>query len=121
MNYRVCLVVMLMASVAQAQAQAPTPDISSATCLKLNREITRYIRRGVDLPLVELTLFRQTRHRLIEEYEAGQYPLELLATALYELARDTVKVVEACRRKPSRKFIEMLPESVQTLLAPTDR
>ena len=119
MNCRVCLVVMLMASV--AQAQAPTPDISSATCLKLNREITRYIRRGVDLPLVELTLFRQTRHRLIEEYEAGQYPLELLATALYELARDTVKVVEACRRKPSRKFIEMLPESVQTLLAPTDR
>ena len=119
MNYRVCLVVMLMASV--AQAQAPTPDISSATCLKLNREITRYIRRGVDLPLVELTLFRQTRHRLIEEYEAGQYPLELLATALYDLARDTVKVVEACQRKPSRKFIEMLPESVQTLLAPTDR
>ena len=114
MNYRVCLVVMLMASV--AQAQAPTPDISSATCLKLNREITRYIRRGVDLPLVELTLFRQARHRLIEEYEAGQYPLELLATALYELARDTVKVVGACRRKPSRKFIEMLPESVQTLL-----
>ena len=114
MNYRVCLVVMLMASV--AQAQAPTPDISSATCLKLNREITRHIRRGVDLPLVELTLFRQTRHRLIEEYEAGQYPLELLATALYELARDTVKVVGACRRKPSRKFIEMLPESVQTLL-----
>ncbi len=119
MNYRVCLVVMLMASV--AQAQAPTPDISSATCLKLNREITRYIRRGVDLPLVELTLFRQARHRLIEEYEAGQYPLELLATALYDLARDTVKVVEACQRKPSRKFIEMLPESVQTLLAPTDR
>lgn len=119
MNYRVCLVVMLMASV--AQAQAPTPDISSATCLKLNREITRYIRRGVDLPLVELTLFRQARHRLIEEYEAGQYPLELLATALYDLARDTVKVVEACQRKPSRKFIEMLPESVQTLLAPTER
>ena len=119
MNYRVCLVVMLMASV--AQAQAPTPDISSATCLKLNREITRHIRRGVDLPLVELTLFRQARHRLIEEYEAGQYPLELLATALYDLARDTVKVVEACQRKPSRKFIEMLPESVQTLLAPTDR
>ena len=82
----------------------------------MNREITRHIRRGVDLPLVELTLFRQTRHRLIEEYEAGQYPLELLATALYELARDTVKVVEACRRKPSRKFVEMLPESVQTLL-----
>ena len=119
MNYRVCLVVMLMASV--AQAQAPTPDISSATCLKLNREITRYIRRGVDLPLVELTLFRQARHRLIEEYEAGQYPLELLATALYDLARDTVKVVEACQRKPSRKFIEMLPESVQALLAPRER
>ena len=119
MNYRVCLVVMLMASV--AQAQAPTPDISSATCLKLNREITRHIRRGVDLPLVELTLFRQARHRLIEEYEAGQYPLELLATALYDLARDTVKVVEACQRKPSRKFIEMLPESVQTLLAPRER
>ena len=119
MNYRVCLVVMLMASV--AQAQAPTPDISSATCLKLNREITRHIRRGVDLPLVELTLFRQTRHRLIEEYEAGQYPLELLATALYELARDTVEVVEACRRKPSRKFVEMLPESVQALLAPRER
>ena len=119
MNHLVWLVVMLMASV--AQAQAPTPDISSATCLKLNREITRYIRRGVDLPLVELTLFRQARHRLIEEYEAGQYPLELLATALYDLARDTVKVVEACQRKPSRKFIEMLPESVQTLLAPTDR
>lgn len=50
MNHLVWLVVMLMASVAQAQAQAPTPDISSATCLKLNREITRYIRRGVDLP-----------------------------------------------------------------------
>ena len=119
MNHLVWLVVMLMASV--AQAQAPTPDISSATCLKLNREITRHIRRGVDLPLVELTLFRQTRHRLIEEYEAGQYPLEVLATALYELARDTVKVVGACRRKPSRKFVEMLPESVQALLAPRER
>ena len=119
MNHLVWLVVMLMASV--AQAQAPTADISGATCLKLNREITRHIRRGVDLPLVELTLFRQTRHRLIEEYEAGQYPLELLATALYELARVTVKVVEACRRKPSRKFVEMLPESVQALLAPRER
>ena len=119
MNHLVWLVVMLMASV--AQAQAPTPDISSATCLKLNREITRHIRRGVDLPLVELTLFRQTRHRLIEEYEAGQYPLELLATGLYELAREAVKVVGACRRKPSRKFVEMLPESVQTLLKPRGR
>ena len=114
MNHRSGLVVMLMASV--AQAQAPALDISSATCLKLNREITRHTGRGVDLPLVELRLFVQTRHRLIEEFEAGQYPLELLATALYELARDTVKVVGACRRKPTRKFIEMLPESVQTLL-----
>lgn len=121
MNYRGCLIVMLMASVAQAQAQAPAPDISSATCLKLNREITRYIRRGIDLPLVELTLFMQTRHRLIEGFEAGQYPLDLLATGLYELARDTVKVVRVCRRKPSRKFVEMLPESVQTLLKPRGR
>ena len=119
MNYQSGLVVMLMASV--AQAQAPALDISSATCLKLNREITRHTGRGVDLPLVELRLFVQTRHRLIEEFEAGQYPLELLATALYELARDTVKVVGACRRKPSRKFVEMLPESVQAILAPRER
>lgn len=119
MNYRGCLVVMLMASV--AQAQEPALDISTATCLKLNREITRHMGRGVDLPLVELTLFKQTRHRLIEGFEAGQYPLDLLATGLYELARDTVKVVRACRRKPSRRFVEMLPESVQTLLKPRGR
>ena len=116
MNYRSGIVVMLMASV--AQAQAPALDISSATCLKLNREITWHTGRGVDLPLVELRLFVQTRYRLIEGFEAGQYPLDLLATALYELARDTVKVVGACRRKPSRNFVEMLPESVQTLLKP---
>ena len=116
MNHRSGLVVMLMASV--AQAQAPALDISSATCLKLNREITWHTGRGVDLPLVELRLFVQTRYRLIEGFEAGQYPLDLLATALYELARDTVKVVGACRRKPSRNFVEMLPESVQTLLKP---
>ncbi|PAA16074.1 hypothetical protein [Pseudomonas fragi] len=116
MNHRSGLVVMLMASV--AQAQEPALDISSATCLKLNREITWHTGRGVDLPLVELRLFVQTRYRLIEGFEAGQYPLDLLATALYELARDTVKVVGACRRKPSRNFVEMLPESVQTLLKP---
>ena len=116
MNHRSGLVVMLMASV--AQAQEPALDISSATCLKLNREITWHTGRGVDLPLVELRLFVQTRYRLIEGFEAGQYPLDLLATALYELARDTVKVVGACRRKPSRNFVEVLPESVQTLLKP---
>ena len=119
MNHRSGLVVMLMASV--AQAQEPALDISSATCLKLNREITWHTGRGVDLPLVELRLFVQTRYRLIEGFEAGQYPLDLLATALYELARDTVKVVGACRRKPSRNFVEMLPESVQTLLKPRGR
>ena len=102
-----------------AWAGEPAPDINSVTCLKLNREIRGYIRRGVDLPLAELTLFRQTRNRLIEGFEYGLYSRDQLSTAMYELSRDVEKVVKTCRRIGSRPFVDMLPASVQKLLMAT--
>ena len=116
MNYRVGLVVMLMAFSVQAEEHA-APDLNDVTCLKVNREVKKNIRRRVDVLLVELTLFKLTRHRLIEGFEARKYPLDQLATGLYELARDTAQVVRNCQRKPSRRFVDMLPVSVQALLA----
>ena len=112
MKYLLCFLVLFVA----LDTWAEEPDFSSATCLKLSREVKAYIRRGIDLPLDELTLFRQARHRLIEGFEAGLYSLNQLSTAMYELSRDARTVVRACQRKGSRKFVDMLPESVQELL-----
>ncbi len=112
MKYLLWFLVMFMAFGAWAEE----PDFSSATCLKLNREVKAYLRRGIDLPLDELTLFHQTRNRLIEGFEARLYSLNQLSTAMYELSRDARTVVRACQRKGSRKFVDMLPESVQELL-----
>ena len=112
MKYLLCFLVLFVA----LDTWAEEPDFSSATCLKLNREVKAYIRRGIDLPLDELTLFRQARNRLIEGFEAGLYSLNQLSTAMYELSRDARTVVRACQRKGSRKFVDMLPESVQELL-----
>ena len=112
MKYLLWFLVMFMAFCAWAEE----PDFSSATCLKLNREVKAYLRSGIDLPLDELTLFHQTRNRLIEGFEARLYSLNQLSTAMYELSRDARTVVRACQRKGSRKFVDMLPESVQELL-----
>lgn len=112
MKYLLWFLIMFMAFGAWAEE----PDFSSATCLKLNREVKAYLRRGIDLPLDELTLFHQTRNRLIEGFEARLYSLNQLSTAMYELSRDARTVVRACQRKGSRKFVDMLPESVQELL-----
>ena len=114
MKYRVWFFVMFMAL--GAQAEEFSSDINRATCLKLNREVKGYIRRGIDQPLAEVSLFRQTRSLLIEGFEAGQYSIDQLAAGLYELAQGAGKVVKTCQRKHSRKFVDMLPEHVKALL-----
>ena len=53
---------------------------------------------------------------MIEGFEGGRYSRDQLATGLYELSRDIDKVTKTCQRKTSRKFVDMLPESVRTLL-----
>ena len=118
MKWSVWFVVMCLALEARAKdlPLRPVPDITRATCLQFNREVKHYIRRGVDIPLAELTFFKLTRYRMIEGFEGGRYSRDRLATGLYELSRDIDKVTKTCQRKTSRKFVDMLPESVRTLL-----
>ncbi|KAB0488877.1 hypothetical protein [Pseudomonas psychrophila] len=114
MKYRVWLFVMFMA--VEVRAEAFSNPLNRATCLTLNREVNSYIRRGIDQPLAEVTVFRQTRSLLIEGFEAGQYSIDQLAAGLYALSQGAQKVVKNCQRKRSRKFVDMLPEPVKTLL-----
>ena len=118
MKWSAWFIVMFLVLEARAKDQPlrPVPDITRATCLQFNREVKHYIRRGVDIPLAQLTFFKLTRYRMIEGFEDGRYSRDRLATGLYELSRDIDKVTKTCQRKTSRKFVDMLPESVRTLL-----
>mgnify|MGYP003605863166 CR=1 FL=1 len=114
MKWLVWWVVMVMAF--DARATEPEPDITRVTCLQLNREVKDHIRRGADIPLEQLTLFKLVRYRMIDGYEAGRYSRDQLTTGLFELSREVDNVTRTCKRKISRRFVDMLPESVRTLL-----
>lgn len=92
------------------------PDIASATCLQFNREVNHLLRRGVNMPLAELTLFELTQKHLMDGFFAGKYDNESLALGLFDLSQSMLNVTNICQRRISRKFVDLLPPSVKALL-----
>ena len=95
-------------------------DLGGATCRQLNTEVERYMRRKINMPLAQLKLFMATHDWLVGAYIAKKYSSEQLAVALFDLSQGMVRVVQTCQQKRSRKFMDILPESVRTLLMMED-
>lgn len=93
-----------------------SPELNIAKCLHLNREIESLIRRNINMPLADLSIFRATRSRLIDGYVQGKYSSDQLAMGLYELSLVSKSMARKCQRKASHSFVQMLPGTLQELL-----
>jgi len=93
-----------------------TLDITTATCLQLNRDVNKYVGSGPTMPLANLPVFRITETRLVDGFIAEKYDNESLVVGLYDLSQGMLKVAKTCQRRISRRVVDLMPPSVKALL-----